>query len=610
MRYPRRHSLRLALLASCLSGGCAQGYSLAGGTLAVDQDASPAAPGAGDGNHPGPAGSASDGNSRGPPSAPTPIGSPSPSDPTPRAAPTYYVSPGGDDTHSGLSPAAAWQTIARVNAGSYPAGAIIQFAGGHTYAGSIALHDLDGTAGAPITITSDSSGVATLSSSGASGIALKDSQGVVISRLKLVGDGSSSADGLALENTLAAGQQRTFIRIVDTEVTGYGGCGVVLWGDASGFTDVGIFGVNSHDNKKCGIQTLNAGANFKNIIHADVRVEHSTVSNIAGLPSPPSHTGDGIVLGGVEGGLMQYNLVHDCAYNNGSTGGGAAGIWAWQSNRVVIQYNEVYNISSGLNRTDGDAFDLDGGVTHSVVQYNYSHHNDGAGVLVCTFVGSDPTEHNVVRYNISESDAQTHFGAITLYQNSGSPVQDLRVYNNTLYVSNVNAPAIYSTGGASQVGIYNNIMLASGYGSGGSAYLVYMDDTSATFAGNAYWAENSAYWGIFLGSSSYTDLASFRAAGYEKVGSLATGMAVDPKLASPGGGGTLNDAGLLSTLAAYRLQPGSPLIDAAQDVPTLTGAPRGAHDYFGGSVCAGAACDIGAHEAGAIQVPTGTPSPY
>jgi hypothetical protein len=41
-------------------------------------------------------------------------------------------------------------------------------------------------------------------------------------------------------------------------------------------------------------------------------------------------------------------------------------------------------------RRTAAGFDLDGGVTNSVMQYNYSHDNDGPGFLLCTFSGAAP----------------------------------------------------------------------------------------------------------------------------------------------------------------------------------------------------------------------------
>ena len=45
-------------------------------------------------------------------------------------ADTYYVSPTGDDAKDGRSPAAAWKTVAKVNATAFKAGDQVLFARG------------------------------------------------------------------------------------------------------------------------------------------------------------------------------------------------------------------------------------------------------------------------------------------------------------------------------------------------------------------------------------------------------------------------------------------------------------------------------------------------
>ena len=46
----------------------------------------------------------------------------------------------------------------------------------------------------------------------------------------------------------------------------------------------------------------------------------------------------------------------------------------------------------------------------SVMQYNYSHDNDGAGYLLGQFTGGRPWGRNIVRNNISQNDARNNSG--------------------------------------------------------------------------------------------------------------------------------------------------------------------------------------------------------
>ena len=43
---------------------------------------------------------------------------------------------------------------------------------------------------------------------------------------------------------------------------------------------------------------------------------------------------------------------------------------------------------------------------NSVMQYNYSHDNDGAGYLLAQFTYAREFTNNIVRYNISENDGR------------------------------------------------------------------------------------------------------------------------------------------------------------------------------------------------------------
>src|SRR5204863_9569686 len=69
---------------------------------------------------------------------------------------------------------------------------------------------------------------------------------------------------------------------------------------------------------------------------------------------------------------------------------------------------------------------------NTVIQYNYSHDNDGGFLLICNEGGHDAEESagntgTVVRYNISQNDRKRGI-------NIAGPVKDSLVYNNTIYV--------------------------------------------------------------------------------------------------------------------------------------------------------------------------------
>src|SRR5581483_8503890 len=144
--------------------------------------------------------------------------------------------------------------------------------------------------------------------------------------------------------------------------------------------------------------------------------------------------------------------IEDCiAYNNGRFGSGGAGIWAARSDGCLIEHCESYD-NHAPGKSDGDGFDLDLGVTNSVVQYNYSHNNDGAGFLIyephSKAGATSPNANNVLRFNISSNDARKNgYGGITVGNapaNDASKLSGNQIYNNTVYTP-ASSDAIQST---------------------------------------------------------------------------------------------------------------------------------------------------------------------
>jgi hypothetical protein len=111
--------------------------------------------------------------------------------------------------------------------------------------------------------------------------------------------------------------------------------------------------------------------------------------------------------------------------------GGPVGIWVWDANGIIIRYNEAFdNRTSGPR--DGGGFDLDGGVTNSVVHDNDSHGNDGAGFLLAQFPGARRFGNNIVRNNVSRDDGRKNgYGGVHLWGYFG----DCDIRDNTISLS-------------------------------------------------------------------------------------------------------------------------------------------------------------------------------
>jgi hypothetical protein len=75
---------------------------------------------------------------------------------------TYYVSPAGSDSSSGLSPAQAWRTVDRVNRAHLNPGDAVLFQGGQTFADAVLQPSASGAPGHPVIFGSYGSGSATI----------------------------------------------------------------------------------------------------------------------------------------------------------------------------------------------------------------------------------------------------------------------------------------------------------------------------------------------------------------------------------------------------------------------------------------------------------------
>jgi hypothetical protein len=87
---------------------------------------------------------------------------------------TYYVSPSGNDSHSGTSTQNAWRTIDKVNTINLNPGDKVLLQGGHDYPGNLILTAEDaGTPTRPVIIGSYGSGRARIKAGNGSGVTVR-----------------------------------------------------------------------------------------------------------------------------------------------------------------------------------------------------------------------------------------------------------------------------------------------------------------------------------------------------------------------------------------------------------------------------------------------------
>ena len=392
----------------------------------------------------------------------------------------YYISPFGDDLNAGISTKQPWRSIDRVNATQLQPGDSVWFHANQILKGNLTLSEANvHTVSKPITFGSYGDGNATIDAGTGVGLFVKNCGGVQIINLNFVGAGieQNISSGIWFVNTLPEHKKLKHIHIDRVDVSGFKHAGICLTtqpidGGWCGFSDVKIMNVNVHDNGDAGISCIGTwNPEEEGYSHTDIYVGKCRAYRNFGIPGKGSHSGNGIVLAQVDGATIE----HCEAYQNGKLNdceiGGPFGIWTWDSNRVVIQFNESHHNRTGSSK-DGGGFDLDGGVRNSIVQYNYSHDNDGAGYLLAQFDGARAFHNNVIRYNVSENDGQKNsYGGIHLWSTGANGgVRNTTIYRNTILTSkSAGNPAAVD---CMSEGIYNICFYNNTFKTDGEAVLI------------------------------------------------------------------------------------------------------------------------------------------
>ncbi|HEY7568625.1 MAG TPA: right-handed parallel beta-helix repeat-containing protein [Gemmatimonadaceae bacterium] len=520
----------------------------------------------------------------------------------PTQSATYYVSPSGNDINNGMTPATAWRTIAKVNQRTFAAGDRILFQAGAVFAGSLFFESTDkGTAGAPIVLSSYGTGRATINAGTSDGILLYNTSGFEIRRINFVGSGRTTnrGSGVTVYADLPLGVKLPYLRIDSIDAGGFGQYGISIgtWNSSTGFSDVRVTNSSAHDNGQGGVTSYaqNAYAN------QNFYIGHVTAYNNTGVAGQSTNSGSGIALGGVTGGVIERCIARDNgALNTASEG--PVGIWAYDSDGITIQYNESYrNRTSGT--ADGGGFDLDQNTRNSLVQYNYSHDNDGPGYLIAHAPNNSNHSGNTIRYNVSENDGRRNAtGAVVIF---GRTI-GAEIYNNSVYLKS-------SLSGASRaVNVFNATIPAQDvqrvhfrnnafFADSGSIVLSVSADqlngaVDLRFEGNGWFSRtmaprflwgNTTFWGIGAWRTKTTQ---------ETLGGVPVGYQGDPQFTAAGAGGTIGNADLLTSLGAYKLKSTSPLINRGLNLLARFGVNPGSIDFYAASTPFGAGYDVGAHE--------------
>lgn len=345
----------------------------------------------------------------------------------------YYVdAEKGNDSNSGRTAEKPFKNLDRLRNFNVGPGDSILIRGGQVHKGMLLLQNLHGTPSHHIVISSYGGSKAIIESGDSTAVQLTACSQIDISRIRAMGSGrlkGNKGDGILFRDVHDG--------TIDSVVTsGFLYSGVHVRGGAN----LRITRVESIDNGFCGIYAESGessygidGSSFKTL--RNVYIGYSLAENNPGCPAiTDNHSGSGILMAGVVNGTIEYCEARNNGWDMPREGNGPVGIWVFMSDSITIQHCYAHHNRTSPKGKDGGGFDLDGGVRHSLVQYNLSAFNEGAGFGMFQYAGATEWSDNVVRFNISYNDGMKNgkAGIFMWCDPIALPMKNLRVYHNTM----------------------------------------------------------------------------------------------------------------------------------------------------------------------------------
>jgi hypothetical protein len=489
----------------------------------------------------------------------------------------YYIdNDAGDDNNNGTIKKPI-KTIFELNTRLQTKPANILFAGDQVFDGTLILNDIQGTDSVPVSIGSYGEGRAVINGGNKESIRIENCKKIRIKDIDLKGSGrkgGNTTNGLQLMNSSDCIAENIYVE-------GFQKSGVDLYNCSA----VKILKVTAYGNGFCGINVMGSHQDSSgNILIKDCRAENN--------PGDPTildnHSGNGILIGVSDSVIIDHCTASNNGWDMPRQGNGPVGIWTWMSDHVTIQYCISYRNKTSKGGKDGGGFDLDGGVTNSLIQYCLSYDNEGAGYGLFQYSGASDWSGNVIRYCVSINDANTTEGAGSFFiwngSNESRQLADCYIYNNVAYNSSMPVISFENASEHENFVFSNNIFLGTGQ-------LISGKNTSSKFLGNVWWSADGAV--KFMQYSTMADWA--KATGQETMNSKVIGLQTDPLFTGPLITDII-DPYQLGTLTGYMLKPESPLRNRGVVNESLFGREPPSLDFFDNPVPQGLASEPGIHE--------------
>jgi hypothetical protein len=493
---------------------------------------------------------------------------------------SYYVdSQGGNDANNGRSLGTAWKTLDKVNGTAFQPGDNILLKAGSRWDGQLWPKG-SGAAGRPILLGRYGEGENPLiRGNGAveDAVLLKNQEYWEIRDLDITNHGGSRAmrRGVHVVAENCGDLHHIYVRnLTIHDVNGSfedkvnGGIHYSAVGDSkpSRFIDLRIEGNHIYRVDRSGIFGWSTHwTRSKWYPSLEVVIRNNVLDDIGG---------DGIVNVATDGALVEHNVVSRASQRSQDYN---VGIWPFSADNTIVQYNEVYGTRG---QHDAEGFDSDWNSRNTIIQYNYSHDNEGGFLLICNEGSQSPKDSagnvgTIVRYNISQND---HHRGIKL----SGPVKDTLIYNNTIYVGKgENVDVVLHTdwtGWASDTHFYNNIFYVEGTAQFGYGVTGNADGSYASAPGPGKSMNNVYDYNVYYGLKPADDPHA---------------IAANPLFVDPGHAGVGR-----SGLSGYALRDNSPAIASGKMI-----GGNGATDFFGSSLDQCRAIDRGAVQSRNCRTP-------
>ena len=365
----------------------------------------------------------------------------------------YYIdSILGNDANTGKFPYTAWQSLINVNKTTFNPGDSILFRCGCSWSGTM-LHPLgSGSLGKPIVVSKYGTG--NLPQINGNTAKAQTTQTVFLSNQEYF-----TLSNLDITNNYQSISTKTAVKM-----------GVYVTAKDFGVVhSITLKDLIVHDVLGTYYSNVNSGGIFcditgssKSTIFDSLLIDHCKVYNVdrTGISNQSSWAGsrtltnnsgwapstnlvvqncevdssgsNSIIIRVASAPKIQYNKILKSSIRYSGNA-----VFVFNCDDALIQYNEcAYNVFNSGD-VDASAFDGDYRCHRTIIQYNYSHDNDGGAWVIVSNPGFSGTfdDSCIIRYNISQNDCHANASSNQAICRIDGNITNTQVYNNTIYTS-------------------------------------------------------------------------------------------------------------------------------------------------------------------------------